>query len=169
MPQDASLRQTLLHIARQLLEPDLPESEFDSLTWEWTRLCPHPGGTDILFSPSELGLCQWHEVGSVVLAPEDFVDFALRWEPCAVSMKVTKRAGGHELGRYSYHLVAPNMPSIHAETTLSVIYNAGETLAVALKGLVLPDGSTVDSNRGRILGPCTEPLGTRVDPAGWFE
>jgi hypothetical protein len=164
------LRAALLRVARELENHDRPESEYDALVHEWDELCPHPGGTDILFWPNELGLCKWDEVGTFEMSAEEKVDYALSWEPRVVAMKITRRTGGKSIGYYSYELEAPDTPKTHITTTLDVVYELGTVVAVALKGVRFPDGSRVEKtfdlgaySCGRVLGVCDKPVGTVLD------
>lgn len=171
---DSDLRNTLLRVARELEDHDRPESEYEALVDEWTDLCPHPGGTDILFWPNEVGLCTTEEIRSFEMSPEQMVDFAMSWEPRVVAMKIVERIGGNSVGFYSYTLEAPETPKTHVATALDVIYEKGLVLAVALKGVVFPDGSRVDVDFnlnafscGRILGVCCESPGTLLNLEDW--
>jgi hypothetical protein len=53
------VRSELLRLTKILLnEFHRPQEEYTKLVNEWDRLRPHPGGTDILFWPDQLGLCR---------------------------------------------------------------------------------------------------------------
>lgn len=171
----SDLRDALLRVAHELENHDRPESEYDALVEEWDALCPHPGGTDILFWPNELGLCKWDEVGSFKMSPEEMVDYALSWQPRVVAMAVTQRSGGDSVGYYSYEFEAAETPKTHVTTSLDVVYEKGAILAVALKGVQFPDGSLVEKNFdagayscGRVLGACDESAGTILDLKAWL-
>lgn len=157
-------------MVRELENQNHSQSEYDAFVEEWDALCPHPGGTDILFWPNELGLCNWDEVGSFEMSPEELVDYALSWQPRVVAMEVTQRGGGEAIGYYSYKLEAPETPKTHITTSLDVVYGKGTILAVALKGLLFPDGTRVEKSFdlgayscGRVLGVCSESAGTILD------
>jgi hypothetical protein len=170
---DDSVRARLLLIARSIAEPNHlppPEKEYDSLVDEWARLCPHPGGTDIIFWPNAVGLCLDEEVGRFQMSPEAMVDFAMSWEPRVVAMRIKQRSGGESVGYYLYQLEAPDTPKTQVATSLENKLETGAVVAVALKGAELPDGTVVEAtfehrvfSCGRILGATSSQLGTRLD------
>ena len=61
LPAD-KLRDELLSIAYRITNPPPNRSEDDDseLVGRWNELCPHPGGSDILFWPNAVGLCADH-------------------------------------------------------------------------------------------------------------
>ena len=173
---DSTLRQTLLRIAKVIgteQQSRMSEEEVIELVEQWAQLCPHPGGTDILFWPNELGLCKWDEVGTFQMSPEAMVDYALSWEPRTVAMRVSQRTGGGSIGYYCYTLEAPDTPKTQVVTPLDTLYQPGDVLAVALKGVQLSDGTQVTTTYdlgamscGKILGPSEHPVGTQLKVDG---
>jgi len=148
----------------------LSEEESNALVVKWTALCPHPGGSDIIFWPNELGLCRAEELSTFHMTAEQMVDYAMSWQPRVVAMRVERRSGGGSTGYYLYKLKAPDTPATQIATPLNEKYDSGTTLAVALKGVRLSDGSFVERefshgvmSCGKILGAATEPVGTRLD------
>jgi hypothetical protein len=146
---------------------NLPEQEYDALVEEWDTLCPHPGGTDILFWPNELGLCRADELGTFEMSAEEMVDYALSWQPRVVAMQVTQRSGGESVGYYLYKLEAPGTPRTQVVTSLGTAYARGAVVAVALKGVRLSDGSRVETtfefgpmSCGKILGVTDRAVGS---------
>jgi len=169
---ESQLRAALLRIAREVNDATAAGSEEqdDELAAEWDRLCPHPAGTDILFWPNEVGLCAVDELGTFEMSPEAMVDFAMSWEPQVVAMEVVERSGGESVGYYLYQLKAPQAPATQVATTLDTKVEKGKVVAVALKGVKLDDGTTVEPtfehrvfSCGKMLGQTTEQVGTRLD------
>lgn len=166
------LRAALLRIAQAISAPESPDEETaDALVEEWARLCPHPGGTDILFWPNELGLCRDEEVGAFTMSPEEMVAYALAWEPRIVAMRIKHRLGGPRVGYYLYELEAPHTPKTQVAAPLDHAYAKDAIVAVALKGVQLADGSTVaesfefgPASCGKILGFTDQEIGARVTP-----
>jgi phenylalanyl-tRNA synthetase beta chain len=163
------LREELLRIARTLTAQgnDLSEDVYDALVEKWAALCPHPGETDILFWPNELGLCREDEIATFRMPPEDMVQFALSWEPRTVAMRVTERSGGRLAGHHVYQLEAPGTPRTQVAAALEDGYEQGEVVAVALKGSMLDDGTFVETSYehgvasfGKIIGRTDQPVGT---------
>jgi len=171
MDPESELRDALLRIVRTLSDyANFPtEEESDALVKEWAALCPHPGGTDIIFWPNELGLCPDDEVGRFEMSPEAMVDYALNWEPRTVAMQVSQRSGGASVGYYLYKLEAPGTPTTQVATSLATVYEKGAMVAVALKGVRLTDGSVVDTtfefgvvSCGKIIGISDKLAGSRI-------
>jgi len=168
----ADIRDELLQIVRSISDKDNrpDEATYDVLIQKWNALCPHPGGTDIIFWPNELGLCRENEVGLFEMSPEEMVDFALNWVPRIVAMQIIQRSGGKSVGYYLYKLIAPDTPKTQVVTSIASMYENGAVVAVALKGVRLEDGSVVDTNFdfgamlcGKILGITNDSIGSRID------
>ena len=168
---DDERRAALLRIALRLEDAQSPPGEEDqeALVEEWDKLCPHPGGTDVLFWPNELGLCRADEVGTFHMSAQQMVDYAMNWEPRVVAMQVIQRSGGESVGYYLYKLSALDTPRTQVVTPLKSRYEQGAIVAVALKGVQLEDGTRVRTvykygamSCGKIIGPTSEPAGTRV-------
>lgn len=165
------LRLELLSLARQIVEPadSLTEDEHGELVDRWCDLCPHPGGSDIIFWPNELGLCARNELSTFQMTPEAMAEFAMNWQPRVVAMRIAQRGGSERTGYFLYNLEAPDTPKTQVATPLSVEYQKGDVVAVALRGMMLKDGTRVNTEYpfkvhscGRILGPTSEVVGGRI-------
>jgi hypothetical protein len=167
----AEIRAELLSLVNQITagSEEQTEDEHSELVGRWNEICPHPGGSDILFWPNELGLCTGENISTFTMTNEEMVDFAINWQPRVVAMKVTQRDGSERTGYYWYHLEAPETPKTRVATPLSVVYQKGDVVAVALRGVRLMDGTRIKTefslkvfSCGRILGPTAEVCGTRI-------
>lgn len=110
---------------------------------------------------------------SFEMTPEQMVDYVMAWQPLTVAMRVGQRSGGESVGYYLYRLTAPDTPATQVVTPLDEKYERGDTVAVALKGVRLPDGSVVGTefthgpmSCGRIVGVTDKPIGTRLTDFG---
>lgn len=166
------LRSAMVEVLRRLLgtEGSLPSEEEEAeLLEEWVRLCPHPGGMNIIYWPNLVGLCSDAELGTFVMTPEEMADFAMDWEPRTVAMQITQRIGGSSVGCYQYRLEAPETPTTHVATGLDVQHEIGDVVQVALKGVLVNGTRVLESfehgaySCGRILGYSDAELGTRLD------
>jgi hypothetical protein len=171
------VRDELLRLTKILLtEFHRPEKEYDELVGAWDRLCPHPGGTNILFWPDQLGLCKSEDLSKFKMSAEEIVEYAMNWEPRIVAMHVIKkgtaRPSKRTKGYHIYNLGAPEVPNTQIVTSLDESYEEGATVAVALKGVQLDDVTVVErefkfggpTSIGKILGPTDKIAGTRIDP-----
>ena len=167
---DHTLRQRLLDVVTRI-----EQRATSKLVEEFTRLCPHPGGSDILFWPNHVGLCRDEEIATFKMTAEEIVDFALSWQPATVAMTVAERIGGIAVGYYQYKLTAPGYPPTTVATSTDIDFSTGEVVAVALKGVELPDGQIVDVNFrlkcfscGMLLGICDAVPGTQLKLSDWL-
>ena len=168
---DTKQREELLELVRKI-----QKNATTKLVTEFSKLCPHPGGSDILFWPNHVGLCRDDEISTFTMTAEQIVDFALSWEPATIAMTVAERIGGLAVGYYQYKLTAPDFPPTAVATGTDIEFQAGETVAVALKGVELPDGSFVDVDFQRkcfscgiILGICDASPGTQLELSDWLK
>jgi hypothetical protein len=167
----AEVRAELLSLAKQIVDHStrLTEEAHADLVDRWSELCPHPGQSDIIFWPNELGLCTAENISSFQMTPEEMVDFAMNWEPRVVAMQITQRSGSERVGYYIYTLEAPETPKTQVATSLQTEFRKGDIVAVALRGMRLKDGTRVTTEYpfkvhscGRILDSTGEPAGTRI-------
>ena len=127
--------------------------------------CKHPESSDLIYYPEAIPELPRDREPSA----EEIADCALNWEPRVVAMRITQRSGGTHVPYYLYRLEAPATPTTQVVTPVDTRYEKGAVVEVALKGVLLDDGTVVEPtfslgpySCGKILGPTDQPVGSRI-------
>ncbi|WDI42600.1 bacteriocin immunity protein [Bremerella sp. P1] len=158
-------RQDLIAMINQILDPDENTSseDIDRLLEEFISSIKHPGGSDLIYYPENWGL-------NSCASAEDIANEAMSWAPRVVSMKVSyarPHPNRDDLICYGVEIEG----HIQTQVVSSLTLKPRENCAVALSGVRLPDGSTVQHvfvdqafSAGVILGRTGQPVGMELAP-----
>lgn len=153
----------LAKIVRDIRSPptSLSNDDLDKLVEEFIQSIPHPGGSDLLFYPSNWGVDE-------DATAEEIASVALSWAPSPMVMEVffTRR---HPSNRavYIYGVRIPD--AVSTQVVSSGKYEVGSICVVALSGACASGQRVVRHgfvdrvySAGEILGLSRDPVGTEV-------
>lgn len=153
----------LATLVRQIIHPDkeMTLEEMDQMQDEFIDSIPHPGGSDLIFYPTNWGLAS-------LASPEEIARAALSWRPRVIVVTISyvrPHPSRSDLTCYGIEVEH----ELQTQVVSPLSFEVGDRCVVALSGVNLADGTVVKHefvdgvfSSGVIISPSSELSGTEI-------